>query len=70
MNFSNQENGANLAFSRVFHFYTISDYYKIRTRTNFKTPNGKSLDLHPTESLISCKLLLFFQNKARIIDSL
>ena len=26
--------------------------------------------LYPTESLIFCKLLLFFQNKARIVDSL
>ena len=46
MNFSDHENGENLAFSRIFHVYPILDYYKIRTRTNFENPDGKSLDLH------------------------
>ena len=30
----------------LFNFYPILGYYKIRTRTNFENPNGKSLDLH------------------------
>ena len=29
-----------------FNFYLILDYYKIRTRVNFESPNRKSLDLH------------------------
>ena len=43
MNFSNQENGENLAFSQTFlNFYPMLDYYKTRTSTNFENPNGKS----------------------------
>ena len=48
MNFRNHENGEKLAFSWIFHFYPILDYYKIRTTINFGNPNGKSLDLHLT----------------------
>ena len=33
-------------FRDFFNFYLILDYYKIRTKTNFENPNGKSLDLH------------------------
>ena len=33
-------------FREFFHFYPILDYYKIRTRTNFENPKGRSLDLH------------------------
>ena len=33
-------------FRDFFNFYLILDYYKIRTRTDFENPNGKSLDLH------------------------
>ena len=46
MNFNNHENGENLAsFVReFFHFYPTLHQYKIRTRTNFENPNGKSLD--------------------------
>ena len=33
-------------FRDFFNFYQILDYYKIRTRTNFENPKGKSLDLH------------------------
>ena len=32
-------------FVIFFNFYLILDYYKIRTRTNFENPDGKSLDL-------------------------
>ena len=46
MNFSNNKNGENLAFSELFKLYPILDYSKIRIRTNFEDPNGKSLDLH------------------------
>ena len=52
MNFSNQENDENLAFSQTFQFlpdfrfFYILDYSKIRTMTNFENPNGKSLDLY------------------------
>ena len=46
MNFSNHENGENLAFSQIFPFLPNLDHYKIRARTNFKNPNGKSSDLH------------------------
>ena len=35
-----------LHFCEFFHFYLTLDYHKIRTRTNFENPNGKSLDLH------------------------
>ena len=44
MNFSNHENGENLAFSGIFLFLPNLDYYKIRTKTNFENRNGKSLD--------------------------
>ena len=40
MNFSNHENGENLAFLGIFHFYSTLDYYKIRTKRNFKNSNG------------------------------
>ena len=33
-------------FREFFHFYPVLDYYKLRTRSNFENPNGKSLDLH------------------------
>ena len=33
-------------FHNFFHFYQISDYYKIRTNTNFGRPKSKSLYLH------------------------
>ena len=46
MNLINQENDENLAFPQFFHFYPILDYYDIRSRTNFKSPNGESLYLH------------------------
>ena len=46
MNFRDHENGENLAFLRIFQFSLILDHYKIRTKTNFENPNGKSLDLH------------------------
>ena len=46
MNFSNRENGENLAFREFFHFHPILDYYKIRTTANFENLKGKSLDLH------------------------
>ena len=52
VNFSNHENGENLAFSYKFLFLVS---YKIRTRTNFKNFNGKSLDLH--------LIMLFIQKK-------
>ena len=41
MNFRNQENGENLAFSLTFQFHPILDNYKIRTRANFENLNGK-----------------------------
>ena len=40
-------------FCEFSHFYPTLDYHKIRTRTNFENPNGKSLDLH----LIMCFML-------------
>ena len=33
-------------FREFFHFYPILGYHKIRTRTKFENPYGKSLDLH------------------------
>ena len=33
-------------FRELLKSYPDLDYYKIRTRTNFENPNGKSLDLH------------------------
>ena len=44
MNFSNHENSENLTF--FAQFLAILDHYKIKTRTNFENPNGKSLDPH------------------------
>ena len=32
-------------FYKLFNFYPILDYYKIRTKRNFDKPNSKSLDL-------------------------
>ena len=46
VNFSNHEDGANLAFSQNFLFYPVLDCYKIRTRANFKNPNGKISDIN------------------------
>ena len=47
-------------FHEFFHFYPMLDYNKIRTRTNFKNPNGKSLDLH---------LIMWFMLKELFQDS-
>ena len=33
-------------YCEFFHFYPTLDCHKIRTRTDFENPNGKSLDLH------------------------
>ena len=33
-------------FRKLFNFNPILDYYRIRLRTNFENPNGKSSDLH------------------------
>ena len=47
MNFSNHKNGGEKwHILENFNFYTILDYCKIRTRTNFENRNGRSLDLH------------------------
>ena len=35
-----------MKMARIFPFYPILDYYKIRTRTNFENPKSKSLDAH------------------------
>ena len=35
----------NQHFREILHFKPILGYYKIRIRTNFESPNGKSLDL-------------------------
>ena len=46
VNFRNHENGKKLALSQNFLFYPVLGCYKIRTRTNFKNPNGKSSGLN------------------------
>ena len=43
-------------FCEFFSFYPTLDYHKIKTRANFKNPNGKSLNLHLKMRLIIKKL--------------
>ena len=59
----------------LFYFYPILDYYKIRTRTNFENPNGKSLDVHLIINVIYAKRIIsrlngiysgYFQNTPSI----
>ena len=45
-------------FCEFFHFYPTLDYYKMRTRTDFENPNGKSVDLHLTMRFMQKQLFL------------
>ena len=57
LNFCDHESGKKLAFSQSFQFYSILNYHKTKTRTNFKNPNCKSLDRHLIMRFIIKKLL-------------